>query len=159
MSAICDPTSRFWTRGRDPPGEPLPPCLRDLARSGWDARSAGAIPKRIAVSSESPSVKPRTMPSTRISSAGRYQVGARMAKSLVPTCADQYPQRATQQCEDDALGEKLPHQTKPAGAERRPGRHLPVPVGGSTHEQAGDVAAGDQQEENGGTHEEVEIAP
>jgi len=49
------------------------------------------------------------------------------------------------ECDQQALGEQLPHQTRPAGAERRAYGELTLTRGSARQHQAGDVRTGDQQ--------------
>ncbi len=53
--------------------------------------------------------------------------------------------QATQGAQQDALGEQLPRDAPPSGAERRTNRQLAFPPGRPCQQEVGDVGGGDQQ--------------
>ena len=59
---------------------------------------------------------------------------------------DQQAAQASDQGEQQALDEQLPHDRAASGAQRNPNRNLARPGGGPGHQHAGDVETGDEQE-------------
>ena len=69
------------------------------------------------------------------------------AQRVRPPHGQQQSQQPAERGEDEALGEKLPHEAAPAAAERGPDRDLAVARRGARQQQVGHVRAADQQDE------------
>ena len=61
--------------------------------------------------------------------------------------SEEYAQRAADQRQDEALDEELPDQLPAAGADRQPNRDFSVACRRSSEQEAGDIRAGDEQQE------------
>ena len=90
------------------------------------------------------------------SSSGAPSIGtnASMARVIAERQGD--AQHAAGEGQQQALGEELPHQLTPGGAERQPDGDLPLAHEGAGDQQVGDVGAGDEQHQADHAHQHDE---
>ncbi len=75
-----------------------------------------------------------------------------------PEC-EQHAQRAAEQGEEEALDQHLPHQPRPAGAQRRAHRQLALPRGRARQDEVSHVGAGHQENQHHRAEEHPERQP
>ncbi len=85
--------------------------------------------------------------------AGERKLRQHQLDAVHRRVADDDPQHAAAEREDDILGEELPDQPPPAGAERRAHDHFPLAGHTASESQVGEVGAADQEHEAGGRHQ------
>ena len=109
------------------PPRPATPGRRPSAsccRSTLATRSAGATPKTMPVRIEMAKVKASTPPSMPICVQARNVAGIDGADHVQAPRGDHQAGGAAQHAQQNALGEQLPHQSPPSGAERRADGHF-----------------------------------
>ena len=74
-------------------------------------------------------------------------VGGEGNEETTPPARHEQPAGGANEAEDEALGQQLPHEPAPAGAERKPHANLPAARDGAGEEEIGDVRADDQQQQ------------
>ena len=134
---------------------------RDACGSTRLACHAGMRPNAMAVSAETPTVKRRHVPSTRIGSvapmASAPPVSENSASRGPP--GHREPRGPAERREHQALDDELPDQPEPGRAERSAERELRAPPEAARHQQAREVHAGNDEHHRDDGHQESKRGP
>ena len=118
------------------------------------ALSAGARPKSTAVATQTTSTKTKARQSSATSCARGSLSAPTIASRPAAPLRDDQPRRRAGRRQQQALGQRLPHQAPPPGAERRAGDHVAHPAAHAREQQVRDVRArrGEHQAHRGKQH-------
>ena len=134
-----------------PPLPDRPPSFSASVTFGRELWSAGNRPNSRPVASATTIVNASTRQSTPTSAPSAPTRGrlAVLIDEQRPDAerAQRQPQRPAGERQDQALGEQLPDDLAPRGAERGAHGQFAAPAGGAHEQQVGDVGAGDEQHE------------
>ena len=156
-SATCDATSRLRRPKRrfDPLGA-LVRSFSSTTRSGFDAWTAGARPKRTPVASATSEGEEQHAPvRVQVERIGRQERRPERPEQPLRPVREQHPGRAADEREQRALGQQLAHQPAASGAERQPHRDLLLPRRRAGEQQVRDVRARDQEHEADDRHQQT----
>ena len=139
------------SRGSWWPGRPLPPsrCASRPAPPPRPAPARRAPPPTRTHPAGTGTRASRARPRGRAGSCAAPSVSRRLVVQRATTA----PSGAAGQTEQQALGQELPHQPQPPGAERGAGHDLAGAHGHAGEQEVGDVGAGRQQDERHRRHE------
>src|SRR5262249_35808850 len=143
---------------RTPPVPPTtePTCSLSVgARLGRVERNAGTRPKSNAVTIANRKLKINTRPSSAPEiTCGCSVVGMKPRRK--PVVHRAITERSAEQRQQQALGEQLADDARPARANRQPERNLLLTCGGARNQQTRDVRACDQQHAGDDAHQQPE---
>ena len=159
-SATSITTSRLRVR---PPCVPVPvlrPALSASVMSDREVCSAGTRPNTIPVRTETTRAKSKHGQVDRDPRlVGDVELGHHRHDRLDGAEREQHAEEAAGERQQDALGQQLPQQAAPTGANRHPNRHLARPGGAARQLQVGDVGTGNEEQERDRAEEELQAGP
>ena len=138
-------TSRAVHR-RPPAPRPDVSPLRSHTRLARVDLSAGASPARMPVKTSAAGGErqhARVEPQIQRDWHGNRQLECR--EEPCQPHGEQHADTRSQDSEDEAFGEELPHETSSGGADGQPNRNLALPRGGARQQHPGHVGAGDDE--------------
>ena len=157
-TATCATTRAARIRLDPPPLTAAPPSLSAATRLAL-AGSAGSTANARPVSTQTTRVKASTSPSSAISAGARREARGEPGEEPHGRRRERQPERAACQREQPALGEHLPEEPHPIGAEGGAQGHLARAAGEPREGEVRDVGAGDEEDEGGGADQEQQGGP
>ncbi len=134
------------------------PLRRASAGFALDVIHAGATPKRMPVSSETPKAKASTTPEGLASIGTFCASGKGHCDKHASTCVgDDKSSRTADDREDEAFREQLADDSYTHRPQRGSDGHLYVAVHSANKQKIGDVGAGDEEYEAGDPHQQLKL--